>query len=369
MLPIDLPLELSPPGVPLQTPTPPLDLQAALSWQAPAGWTCIEALDAHTAGEPLRIILAGWPDLGPGTVLERRRRAQAELEPLRRALMWEPRGHADMYGCVLLPPERPDSHFAVLFTHNEGYSSMCGHGIVAVVTAAFQTGLLPRAVATVRIDSPAGLIEAEPVWSADASRVQAVRFRGVPSWVLCLDETLDVPGLGTVRYDLAYGGAFYAYVEAAPLGLPLRPERAGELIEAGRRIKQAGAAARSIEHPEHADLGFLYGTIFTGPAEAADAHSRQVCIFADGELDRSPTGTGVCGRAALLHARGGLAAGQEVAIESILGTRFTVQAGPELRHHGRAALQPLVQGSAFLTGRQRFFIDPADPLGAGFLLR
>ncbi|WP_374432579.1 proline racemase family protein [Inhella sp.] len=350
-------------------PIPALDLEAALRWQPPAGWTCIEALDAHTAGEPLRIILAGWPDLGPGTVLARRRRAQAELEPLRRALMWEPRGHADMYGCVLLPPERPDSHFAVLFTHNEGYSSMCGHGIVAVVTAAFQIGLLPRALTTVRIDSPAGLIEAEPVWSADGGRVQAVRFRGVPSWVLCLDEAVDVPGLGRVRYDIAYGGAFYAYVEAAPLGLRLRPEHAGELIEAGRRIKQAVAAARPIAHPEHEDLGFLYGTIFTGAAEAADAHSRQVCLFADGELDRSPTGTGVCGRAALLHARGELAPGRAVVIESILGTRFSVQAGAEMPHHGRPALRPLVEGSAFLTGRHRFFIDPADPLGAGFLLR
>ncbi|MBH9577509.1 proline racemase family protein [Inhella proteolytica] len=350
-------------------PIPALDLEAALRWQPPAGWTCIEALDAHTAGEPLRIILAGWPDLGGGTVLARRRRARAELEPLRRALMWEPRGHADMYGCVLMPPERPDSHIAVLFTHNEGYSSMCGHGIVAVVTAAFQCGLLPPALAQVRIDSPAGLIEAEPVWNADGSRVQAVRFRGVPSWVLCLDDTVDVPGLGRVRFDIAYGGAFYAYVEAGPLGLALRPERAGELIDAGRRIKQAVAAARRFEHPEHEDLGFLYGTIFTGPAEAADAHSRQVCIFADGELDRSPTGTGVCGRAALLHARGELAPGQAVAIESILGTRFGVQAGTEMPHHGRPALRPLVEGSAFLTGRHRFFIDPADPLGAGFLLR
>ncbi len=345
----------------------PINLQQALDWQAPDNWLRIETIDAHTGGEPLRVVLAGWPDCPGVDVLARRRHAQAHLEPLRRALMWEPRGHADMYGCVIMPPVREDSHFAVLFTHNEGYSSMCGHGIIAVTTVALTCGLLPFDTPEVRIDSPAGLIVATP--QREQGRVSSVRFRCVPSWVVCRDQFVDVEGLGRVRYDIAFGGAYYAYVDADALRLRLLPENTAAIIDAGMAIKHAVMAATPLQHPEHDDLAFLYGTIFISKPEDARHHSRNVCVFADGEVDRSPTGTGVSGRIALHVARGDVAIGETIRIESLVGSCFDVCAREPHPHHGRAAIIPEVQGSAHITGRHSFLIDPQDAFREGFLIR
>lgn len=342
-------------------------IRRALEWQAPAEWRRVETIDAHTGGEPLRVILAGWPACPGDDVLARRRHAQAQLEHLRRALMWEPRGHADMYGCVVMPPVRADSHFSVLFTHNEGYSSMCGHGIIAVVTVAITCGLLPPGIGTVRIDTPAGLIEAD----ADVARgrVRSVRFRCVPSWLACRDRRVDVPGLGTVRYDVAFGGAFYAFVDADALGLAMNAGNARSLIDAGQRIKRAVAAVETLHHPEHRDLEFLYGTIFTGKPEDRARHSRNVCVFADGEVDRSPTGTGVSARAALHVAKGELAIGEAICIESLIGSCFTVKAIQAVDFRGIRAVIPEVTGSAHICGRHTFLMDPDDPFVQGFLIR
>lgn len=352
-------------------PRTPVRLPAALDWQPPADWTAITTLDAHTGGEPLRIVLAGWPELRGGTILARRRDARERLDALRTALMWEPRGHADMYGCIVTPPVSPEADLGVLFLHNEGYSSMCGHGILAVATALVETGAVAAdgpAVA-LGIDTPAGLVRAtahlaaEP---AEGARVERASFLNVPSFVAELDATADVPGLGGVRYDLAFGGAFYAYVDAAAVGVALDDVPA--LIRAGRAIKAAVASSRAIVHPEDDELGFLYGTVFVGPAEGAGAHSRNVCVFADGEVDRSPTGTGVSGRAAIHHARGELAAGERIEIESVIGTRFGVRVAETARFGPHAAVVPEVDGRAFLTGRHTFWLDPADPLVDGFLV-
>ena len=209
----------------------------------------------------------------------------------------------------------------------------------------------------------------------EAGRVREVSFVNVPSFVAAAEQRVQVPGLGELGYTLAYGGAYYAYVDVAPLGLSLEPAATGELIAAGRAIKRAVAGARTIEHPSGEDgLGFLYGTIFVGPPRGPGAHSRNVCIFADGEVDRSPTGTGVSGRAAIEHARGQLPAGGEwIRIESILGTCFDVRVRDELMlGEGDAAVRaviPEVRGTAHITGRHEFLIDPEDPLRAGVLLR
>jgi trans-L-3-hydroxyproline dehydratase len=339
------------------------------AWRPPEEWTRILTVDAHTEGEPLRVILLGFPELAGATILARRRFAKAQYDFLRTALMWEPRGHADMYGCIVTPPERPDSNFGVLFTHNEGFSTMCGHGIIAVSTVMLELGCLPiqEPTTTIRIDAPAGLIVAQA--DIHQQRVRSVRFQNVPSFVVALDAEVDVPGCGRLRYDLAFGGAFYAYVDARQCGLTCAPTDYRRLIEVGMAIKHAVMRSRTITHPEAADLGFLYGTIFVAPAEAPGSHSRNVCVFAEGEVDRSPTGTGVSGRLAIEHARGELRPGEPIVIESILGTTFSGRILETTRVGEYAAVVPEVEGTAHITGRHEFVIDPDDPLKAGFILR
>jgi trans-L-3-hydroxyproline dehydratase len=199
--------------------------------------------------------------------------------------------------------------------------------------------------------------------------VESVRFLNVPSYAAALDESVSVPGMGSVRYDLAFGGAYYAFVNAADLGLRCRVEHAADLIRAAMAIKQELMRTRPIEHPFERDLGFLYGVIFAGPPEDATNHSRHVCVFADGQIDRSPTGTGVSARAAILHARGEIAARQSIVIESIVGSRFRVCVAQTTSFGPHAAVVPEVEGRAFLTGRHEFWIDPRDPLREGFVLR
>jgi trans-L-3-hydroxyproline dehydratase len=326
-------------------------------------------VDAHTAGEPLRVILAGFPPLEGATILARRRDAQAHHEALRTALMWEPRGHADMYGCIVVPPVSAGADFGVLFTHNEGYSTMCGHGIIAVATVAVELEMVPDRGAETRvgIDTPAGFVEARV--RRRRGGVSSVSFLNVPSFVASVDQEVDVPGLGRVRYDVAFGGAFYAFVDAPSLGLELTPGQVGGIIDAGRAIKEAVVAKGQPLHPDEPDLGFLYGTIFVGPPADPAAHSRNVCVFADGEVDRSPTGTGVSARLALHHARGDFAPGQEIRVESILGTDFTGRVTGITTVGPHTAVIPEVTGSAYITGRHEFWVDPEDPLRDGFLLR
>lgn len=338
-------------------------------WNPPADWHKIKTIDAHTEGEPFRVIVGGFPDLPGETILARRRYAKQHFDHLRTALMWEPRGHADMYGCIVTPPVSPEADAGILFIHNEGYSTMCGHGIIGFTTVALETGMFPMVEpeTTLRIDSPAGLVTAHA--RIREGRVESVYFHNVPSFVLELDAEVEVPELGRVRYDLAFGGAFYAYVNASEVGLRCRPEDFRQLIEKGMRIKRAVMTSRTIPHPFEEDLSFLYGTIFVGEAEDARHHSRNVCIFAEGEVDRSPTGTGVSGRLAIHHARGELGVGESITIESIIGSTFTGRVAQETTFGPHAAIIPEVEGTAHITGRHEFLIDPADELRNGFLLR
>ena len=326
-------------------------------------------VDLHTAGEPFRVIVDGVPAPEGATMLERRRHARSRLDHLRTALMWEPRGHADMYGCIVTPPVSDGADFGVLFTHNEGYSSMCGHGVIAMATAAVETGMVAvtEPETAVAIDTPAGLVRAF-VRVTDGV-VEGVRFLNVPSFAAALDEVVEVPGLGRVRYDLAYGGAFYAFVDAADVGLACDGAHFRRLIEAGIVIKRAVAAAAEIVHPFEDDLGFLYGVIFVDASPVEGIHSRNCCVFADGEVDRSPTGTGVSARLAIHHARGELAIGEPVVISSLIGTEFTGRVVETTTFGPHRAIVPEVGGRAHITGRHEFVIDPDDPLRHGFILR
>lgn len=338
-------------------------------WNPPTHWQTITTIDAHTGGEPFRIITGGLPDLPGDTILARRRYAKEQLDHLRKALMWEPRGHADMYGCIVTPAVTPTADFGVLFLHNEGFSTMCGHGIIAMATVAVATGMVAQQTpeTVIKIDTPAGLVTAQA--QVVDGRVVKVRFRNVPSFVLALDEWVAVPGWGKVRYDLAFGGAFYAYVQAADLGLTCTPADYGKLIEAGKAIKAAVMASRPIPHPFEEELSFLYGVIFVGAPQTADAHSANVCVFADGEVDRSPTGTGVSGRLALHFARHEIGENEPIVIESIIGSRFTGRVVETTTFGPHPAIIPEVEGSAHICGRSEFLLDPTDPLQYGFLLR
>lgn len=339
------------------------------TWKPPDDWLKIKTIDAHAAGEPLRIIISGYPELPGDTILARRKYAMENLDSIRTALMWEPRGHADMYGCVITPAVTPDADFGVLFLHNEGYSSMCGHGIIAVTKVVLETGMLPlrELETTVRIDTPSGPVTSHA--RIKGGHVDSVYFHNVPSFVVALDETIEVPELGKVRYDLAFGGAFYAYVNAEDVGLTCTPENHSLLIEKGMRIKRAIMESRPVHHPFEKDLDFLYGTIFIGPPVDESSHSRNICIFAEGEVDRSPTGTGISGRMAIHYARGEVKIGETIVIESIIGSTFTGRVVREADYGHYNAIIPEVEGRAYINGRHEFLIDPDDSLGKGFILR
>jgi trans-L-3-hydroxyproline dehydratase len=355
--------------MPAAKPRRKLGLAPLRRWKPPKDWLRITAIDAHAGGEPFRVVTGGFPELEGGTILARRRWVKDRLDQLRTALMWEPRGHADMYGCLLTPPVTPGADFGILFMHNEGYSTMCGHGIIAVTKVALETGLVPMKApeTTVRIDSPAGLVTAHA--RVSDGEVRSVFFQNVPSFVLALDETVDIPGLGPVRCDIAFGGAFYAFVNAKDAGVRCIPEDFRPLIEKGMAIKRAVMAARPIPHPFEPDLSFLYGTIFIGPPQGAGAHSRNVCIFAEGEVDRSPTGTGVSARLAIHHARGEVGLNESIVVESIIGSRFSGRIAAATTFGNYPAVIPEIEGTAHICGRQEFLVDPSDPLKHGFMLR
>lgn len=336
------------------------------------GSRIVSALDVHAAGEPLRILTSGFPDIPGATMLARRRWMQAHLDDVRTALMWEPRGHANMYGCVLVPPVSAEADVGVLFMHNGGYSTMCGHGIIALVTALVET----RTIAAqgqqtpVRLDTPAGLVCATAHLTGDG-HVERVSFVNVPSFVLARECVVAVPNVGEVTLDVAFGGAFYAILPANRVGLAIEPSVVGRLVEVGEAIKRAVQQQLVIAHPLEADLGYLYGTIFTGPPRDVRHDSQNVCIFADGEVDRSPTGTGVSARLALGAARGELEPGQQAQIESILGAEsvFAGRIVGETMVGTLAAVLPEVSGSAFITGWHEFVLNENDRLAQGFLVR
>ncbi|WDE01933.1 proline racemase family protein [Thalassomonas actiniarum] len=329
----------------------------------------IETLECHTGGEPLRIITGGFPELAGSTILEKRRDCLLRHDALRRALMFEPRGHGDMYGAIITEPERENSHFGAIFIHNEGYSTMCGHAVIALAKCAVESGVVEQTgeVTQVVIDVPCGQIHARAF--ARGKVVTRVNFDSVPSFVYAAGQSIVVDGIGEVNFDIAFGGAFYAYVQASQLGLALVPEQQEKLINHGRKIKAAISKKRPVSHPLEGDLSFLYGVIFIDDSPVDGVHSRNVCIFADGELDRSPTGSGVSGRIALHVAKGQVPLKQDINIESILGSQFTVQACERLDYDGYPAVIARVSGQAFVCGKGRWLINEQDPLKHGFLLR
>jgi proline racemase len=327
-----------------------------------SGGPAVATVDYHTAGEPFRIVTGGVPALEGRSILDKRRFALERLDGVRRLLVHEPRGHADMYGCFVTEPEDDGADLGVVFFHNAGYSTACGHGTIALVTWALDEGVLTAEEPETRVvvDVPSGRLET--VARVEDGAVRSVRFRNVPAFVEA--EGLLAEGL---RADVAFGGAFYASV-ASPL--PVRARNLPELIELGRAVKAGLEAQRSFVHPEEPELRDVYGVVFWERVDMGPPlRQRNVTVFADGEVDRSPCGSGTSARLALLERAGELPRGEELIHEGIVGTEFRARVVGDADVAGRPAVITEVEGSAYRTGTHEFSLDPDDPLGEGFLLR
>ena len=332
----------------------------------------IRTVDYHTGGEPFRIVLDGVPELAGTTVIERRRWAAEHVDDVRHLLIDEPRGHADMYGAFVTPPNDPGADLGVVFFHNEGYSTACGHGTIALVTWAIDTG---RVAATepetrVTVDVPSGRLACRA--AVRDGRVEAVTFRNVPSYVVATDVGLPT-SRGAVDVDVSFGGAFYGSVDARSIGLDVSPASLPALIALQRELRPALDEAIAPRHPDEPELAGIYGIIYWQAEPAAPGETlvqRNVTVFADGEVDRSPCGSGTSARLALLDASGELPRGAALRHRSIVDSVFdaaVVGDGPRIG--GRPSVVTEVTGSAFRTGSHEFSLDPRDPRGTGFLLR
>jgi proline racemase len=376
-------------GIPSPNGGAPVPWDAEQALRRDASRKQVTTLDLHCAGEPLRLIRTGFPEVPQAPIAERRRWAIEHADDVRRMVMHEPRGHRDMYGAVLLPPERPDADIAVLFMHNEGFSTMCGHGIIALTQGLIEEGLYPatQPTTTIRWETPAGLVTATAevrVGSLGEPTVRAVRFMNVPAYLHADRISLRARGVRlagsaaqrrALTVQLAFGGAYYGIVDAADLGLRVVPAQAGELRAAGAAITDELRREHSPTHPLDPSLGFVYGTIIvdsdpsTSPdGRARDATIRNVTVFADAEVDRSPCGSGTSALLAARHALGASEVGDELVNAGIAGEAFLARVEGTTRIGDRDGVITSVQGRGFVTGRHTFIRDDRDPLADGFLL-
>jgi len=330
--------------------------------ERPVSGLVVQTTDYHTAGEPFRIVTGGVAPLEGATILDKRRFALERLDDVRKLLVHEPRGHADMYGCFVTEPNDDGADLGVVFFHNAGYSTACGHGTIALVTWALESRLIAAVEpeTSVVVDVPSGRLET--IASVREGRVERVGFTNVPSYVEA--RALEAAGLVV---DVAFGGAFYASVESP---LPVRKESLPRLIELGREIKRELEAGQEFVHPLEPELCDIYGVIFFERIDqGSPLRQRNVTVFADGEVDRSPCGSGTSARLALLDAGGELPRGDELAHESIVGTVFSARVVGDAEVSDRSAVVTQVEGRAHRTGEHEFVLDERDELGTGFLLR
>ena len=327
----------------------------------------IAAVDSHTEGMPTRVVTGGVGPIPGATMLERKLHFEAHMDDLRLLLMREPRGHGAMSGAILQPPTRPDADWGVLFIEVSGCLPMCGHGTIGVATVLVETGMVavtePETV--VRLDTPAGLVVVRV--AVRDGRATSVTLRNVASFLHAQDRELDVPGLGTIRYDMAFGGNFYAITPAADAGLEIDPSQADDLVGAGLAVIAAIDAADRPVHPADDRIAGCAHVVFHAPGrDGADA--RAATSIHPGWLDRSPCGTGTSARLAQLHARGELATGAPFVNQSVIGTRFTGRLIASTDVAGHSAVIPEITGRAWITGMGQYLLDQEDPFPAGFSL-
>ena len=334
----------------------------------------IRTTDYHTAGEPFRIVAKPPVEIVGDTVANRRvyAMASAEVDGLRKLLCFEPRGHADMYGCFITPPDDDGADFGVLFWHKDGFSTACGHGTIALGVWAIESGKVaidPSGVTDVVIDVPSGRVTARV--HTKGAVIESVDFVNVASYHMYSDISVDT-SLGALTVDVSFGGAIYAQLDIAQIGLAVTPEHYGEIIAIGREIKWALNDSEYAEHPTDSRLSGIYGTIvYEDLAPDADGVKRQrnATIFADGEVDRSPCGSGTCARLATLVEKKQLKIGEVLKHDSIVDSQFLGVAKAQVTSDGYDAILPQVTGMAYKTGESVFTVDPRDPLTPGFVLR
>jgi proline racemase len=327
----------------------------------------LHAVDSHTEGMPTRVITGGVGVLPGETMFDRRRWFMSNSDELRTLLMYEPRGHAAMSGAILQPPTRPDADWGVLYIEVSGCLPMCGHGTIGVATVLVETGMVEvtEPVTTIRLDTPAGLVVAEVAVTDGAAT--SVTIRNVPSYSHALDQTVEVPGFGQVRYDIAYGGNFYAMVQLDDLGLPYDRGAKQLLLDAGLAIMDAINAQNRPVHPENPEIDVCHHVQLIAPGSDA-RHSRHAMAIHPGWFDRSPCGTGTSARMAQLHPRGELALHTDFVNTSFIGRSFIGRLVEEVTVGDRPGVVPTITGSAWITGTAQYLLDPTDPFPAGFLL-
>ncbi|XP_053469570.1 trans-L-3-hydroxyproline dehydratase [Ictalurus furcatus] len=332
----------------------------------------LSVVDMHTGGEPLRVIVSGFPTVSGDTVLTKRRYVRDHLDHLRKVLMFEPRGHYDMYGALLVESEIPEADLGVLFMHNEGYSTMCGHAVIALGRFAVDYSLVktPTSPETqINIHCPCGLVKAFVEYSN--GKTGAVRFHSVPAFAFATDVKVTVPGYGEITVDISYGGALYAFVNAEIFGLDVNTSRTRDLVDAATAVTNAVKSQVKLHHPVSEDLAFLYGTILTdGKDDFSEEPTANVCVFADAQVDRSPTGSGVTARIALQYHKGLIQLNKTRSFRSgTTGTTFTGKAVQETTCGEFSAVVVEVAGHAYYSGTASFTVENEDPLKNGFLLR
>lgn len=331
----------------------------------------LTVIDMHTGGEPVRVVTGGYPRLPNGTILEKRAYVRDHLDHLRKLLIFEPRGHYDMYGALLVEPDLPGADLAVLFMHNEGYSTMCGHAVIALGRYAVDQGLVAAVepLTTVNIECPCGMVVASV--EVSDGKAGSVSFESVPSFLSARDLTVELDRYGRIDFDIAYGGAFYALADCRQFGLAFGRDRVRDFVDAATALTECVKQAHPPVHPDAADLGFLYGTILTDGGTGADGlATKNICVFADAEVDRSPTGSGVTARLAAMHAKGEIALGEQRLFESVVGSRFTGSVARETTlSDGRPGIVARVGGRAYYSGKAEFLVEDDDLLGKGFLVR
>lgn len=329
----------------------------------------IDTVEVHTGGEAFRIVTSGLPRFPGDTIVARRLWIKNNIDHIRTALIFEPRGHADMYAGYLTEAVSPNADFGVIFVHNEGYSDHCGHGVIALATTAVELGWVePKQPETrVGIDAPCGFIEAFVEW--DGHKTGQVRFVNVPSFIYLRDVSVDTPSFGTVSGDIAFGGAFYFYTDGRAHGLEIREHDVARLIQFGDEVKQAANVKYPVVHPLIPELNHIYGTIIDGEPRHETSTQANCCVFADRQVDRSPTGSGTAGRVAQLYLRGQLTKQQVLVNESIVGSVFTGKVLSETKLEEFDAVIPEVRGEAHICGFASWVLDENDPLTQGFLVR
>ena len=332
----------------------------------------ISVIDTHTAGEAARLVTAGIPKIPGKDMVEKKQYFIEYLDDVRKSVMFEPRGHQDMFGAFLLPPTKEEADFGLVFMDTGGYLNMCGHNTIAAVTAAVETGMVDvKEGATekeVVVETPAGLIYATAKLKDNGAKVKEVSFRNVESFLYKRDVELDVEGVGHVKFDISFGGSFFCIISADQLGLEVKPENASKLKEAGLKIRDAINANIEIQHPTLAHIKTVdLVEIYDKPSHP-EATFKNVVVFGDGNIDRSPCGTGTSAKLATLYAKGELKPGEPFVYESILGTLFKGRIVEERKLADFDAIIPEITGSGYILGFSNYVYDPDDSLTYGFLL-